>query len=245
MASSADRSPSDAASASGRLRPPDATTPSAKCDVSGVEAELLRHVVAQFHAGGVDAGGRVVGAELAARARRYGKIGVAEPDRHLVERQAHHFRRGLGDDRVRAGADVGHVRLDRDDRRACRAAPARRTWSARLLRKPIASPWPTSQRPRGSAPGVGLRLSQPKRSAPRRAHSTSWRTENGRSGSPGRPGFVEDAELERIEPELLRHLVHGDLERHHARRLARRAHGVALGEVERRKCSAVRRFAPA
>ena len=48
-------------------------------------------------------------------------------------------------------------------------------------------------------------------------------------------GVVEDAELDRVEAELLRHLVHGDLERHHARRLAGRAHRVAFGQVEHRQ----------
>ena len=66
-----------------------------------------------------------------------------------------------------------------------------------------------------------------------RRHSTSWRCEKGRLGILGIDlGVVEDAELDRVEPELLRHLVHGDLQRHHARRLARRAHGVAFGQVE-------------
>ena len=69
-----------------------------------------------------------------------------------------------------------------------------------------------------------------------RRHSTSWRWENGRLGFLGIDlRVVEDAELDRIEPELLGHLVHGDLQRHHARRLARRAHGIAFGQVEHRE----------
>ncbi len=48
-------------------------------------------------------------------------------------------------------------------------------------------------------------------------------------------GVVEDAELDRVESELFRHLVDGDLQRHHARRLARRAHRIAFGQVERRE----------
>jgi len=32
----------------------------------------------------------------------------------LLERHAHHLGRGLADDGVAAGADVGHVGLDRD-----------------------------------------------------------------------------------------------------------------------------------
>ena len=45
-------------------------------------------------------------------------------------------------------------------------------------------------------------------------------------------GVVGDAELDRIDAELLRHLVHGDFERHHAGGLAGRAHGVAFRQVE-------------
>ena len=44
-----------------------------------------------------------------------------------------------------------------------------------------------------------------------------------------------------IHAELLGHLVHRDLERHHARRLAGRAHGIAFGQVEH--CEAHRRQA--
>ena len=107
---------------------------------------------------------------------------------------------------------------------------------SRLLRKAAATPMPTSQRPSRTWPGCGLRLLQPKRSAPVRRHSTSWRCENGRSGFSGIDlGVVEDAELDRIEAELLGHLVHGDLQRHHARRLARRAHRIAFRQVEHRK----------
>ena len=46
---------------------------------------------------------------------------------------------------------------------------------------------------------------------------------------------VQDAELDGIDAELLGHLVHRHLERHQARRLARRPHVVALAEVERRE----------
>jgi hypothetical protein len=94
-------------------------------------------------------------------------------------------------------------------------------------------PMPTSQRPSRTWPGFDLRADQPKRSAPVRRHSASRRCEKGRSGLLGIDlGVVADAELDRIEAKLLRHLVHGDLERHHARRLARRAHGVAFRQVE-------------
>src|SRR5207244_2834124 len=43
---------------------------------------------------------------------------------------------------------------------------------------------------------------------------------------------VEDAELNRVEREVLGHLVHGNLERHQAGRFARRSHGIAFRKVE-------------
>ena len=157
----------------------------------------------------------------------------------LCERHAHHLRRGLGDDRVAAGADVGHVGFDRDDATACRAARARRTSSASCCGTPAATPMPISQSPVAHrCPASDCASSQPKRSAPRRRHSTSWRCENGRSRLLRIDlGIVEDAELDRVDAELLRHLVHRDLERHHARRLARRAHRIAFGQVEHGEAS--------
>jgi hypothetical protein len=56
---------------------------------------------------------------------------------------------------------------------------------------------------------------------------------------------LSDAELDRVHAQLLRHLVHGDFQRHQAGRLARGAHGVAFGQVEHASRSAVSRFAPA
>ena len=211
--------------------------------VGGVEAELLRHGLAQLHAGGIDAGRRAVARPTGRRSRpRPGKLESPSRTDDLVERHAHHLGRGLRDDRVAAGADVGHVGLDRDD------AAAVEPHARRRLRDQVVAegggdahadqPAPVAHLARLRA----LRLLQPKRSAPVRRHSTSWRCENG--GSPAFGGLgsstagcrhlrvVEDAELDRIEAELLRHLVHRDLERHHARRLAGRAHGVALGQVE-------------
>ncbi len=44
--------------------------------------------------------------------------------------------------------------------------------------------------------------------------------------------LVADAQLDRIEPQLFGELVHGALEAHHARRLARRAHGAGDGDVD-------------
>src|SRR3546814_7037764 len=54
--------------------------------------------------------------------------------------------------------------------------------ATRLLRKAVATPMPTSQRPSRTCPGLGLRRFQPKRAAPSRRHSTSFRLEKGRCG---------------------------------------------------------------
>ncbi len=48
-------------------------------------------------------------------------------------------------------------------------------------------------------------------------------------------GVIEDAEFDRIDAELLGHFVHRDFKRHQAGRLSRRAHGVALGQIEHRQ----------
>ena len=94
---------------------------------------------------------------------------------------------------------------------------------------------PTSQRPSRAWPGRGLRLFQPKRSrADAQALDELALREAGRL-----PGFsgstcvsLRMRNSTGSSAELLGHLVHGDLQRHHARRLARRAHGVAFGQVE-------------
>jgi hypothetical protein len=51
---------------------------------------------------------------LAAGAAGHWEGRVAQAYDDLVQRQAHHLGGGLCDDGVAAGADVGHVRLDRD-----------------------------------------------------------------------------------------------------------------------------------
>ena len=83
--------------------------------VGRIEAELLRHGFAQLDAGCVDARRRTVRAPLAARTRRRWKRGIAQLDDNLVERDAHHFCGGLRDNRIAAGADVGHVGFNGDD----------------------------------------------------------------------------------------------------------------------------------
>ena len=69
-----------------------------------------------------------------------------------------------------------------------------------------------------------------------RRHSASCRCENGRSGCSGST-WVSLRMRNSIgsSPELFGHFVDGDLQRHHARRLAGRAHGVAFGQIEHRE----------
>jgi hypothetical protein len=94
---------------------------------------------------------------------------------------------------------------------------------------------PTSQRP--SRTWAGRDCAAPSRSARRPAQAFDELALRERPLGLFRIdlGVVEDAELDRIHAELLGHLVHGDLQRHQARRLARRAHGVAFGQVEHRQ----------
>ena len=70
MRSSATMPLSPAAWASGTLRLPERTWPSAKHCVGGVEAELLRHGLAQLDAGGIDAGGRAIARPIVRRSPR-------------------------------------------------------------------------------------------------------------------------------------------------------------------------------
>ena len=52
-------------------------------------------------------GRRAIPTPLPAGSCRHREVGIAEPNGDLLEGQPHHFRSGLGDDRVAAGADVG------------------------------------------------------------------------------------------------------------------------------------------
>ena len=107
---------------------------------------------------------------------------IAEPHDDLVERHAHHLGRGLRDDGVAAGADVGHVGLDRHDAVARRAARARADFISRLLRKAAATPMPTSQRPSRTCAGL-RRCAGSSRSARRRCAGTR-RAGAARTGAP-------------------------------------------------------------
>jgi hypothetical protein len=108
----------------------------------------------------------------------------------------------------------------------------------RLLRKPAATPMPVSQRPpRLPGPCVAAVPAEALGAGAQALHQLALR-----EGPVRMLGIdlrvVDDAELDRVHAQLLRHLVHGDFQRHQARRLARRAHGVAFGQVEHASRSA-------
>ena len=101
------------------------------------------------------------------------------------------------------------------------------------MRKAAATPMPTSQRPSRALPGSGLRRLQPKRSAPMRRHWTSCRWEKGRLGFSGSTWVsLRMRNSTGSSPSFSAISSDGDLQRHHARRLARRAHVIAFGQVE-------------
>ena len=159
----------------------------------------------------------------------------------LSSEHAHHLGGGLRDDGVAAGADVGHVGLDRHHA----AGRSSRTRAPDLVSMVVAkAPRPRPCRP-ASCPsrtcaGFGCALAtsrSDRRRCFRHCDQLSLR-ERPRRLSRGRPG-CRSCTRNSIGsmPRLLGHLVHRDLQRHQPRRLARRAHGVALGQVERRRAS--------
>jgi hypothetical protein len=77
------------------------------------ESRLLRNGFAQLHTSGIHACGRAVTAPLATGAARHGEARVTEAHDNPVDRNTHHLSGSLCDDGVAAGADVGHVGLDR------------------------------------------------------------------------------------------------------------------------------------
>src|SRR4029077_6482112 len=169
-------------------------------------------------------GGRAVSAPLPAGTRRDREGRVAEPYDHMLQRHAQHFGRGLADDRVAAGADVSHVGLDRHDAaivepdargrlgdlvvaKCGRHAHADQPTSLARLARPSRAPVPTESL--GASAEALDQLTLRKGVARRRrtyfGFLDSLRIVRGRTaGIIGHDlGIVEDAELDRIEAELL------------------------------------------
>ena len=156
-------------------------------------------------------------------------------DHYLLKRHAHHFSRGLGDDRVAAGADVSHVDLDRHDA-AVIEADARARFGEEIIAERGGYSHADQPLPVADRAGLGAAL------VPTEAIGADAQTFDKlalRKRPRGIFGInlriVENAERDRIEPELFGELVDGDFQGHHARCLARRAHRVGFGQVERRQ----------
>ena len=172
---------------------------------------------------------------MPARAGRHREAAVAKQHDDLVERDAEHFGGGLRDDRVAAGADVGHVGGDRHH--ALAVDPDAR---ARLHVHVVAERRRHAKADQPVAVADLRRL----RVAPVPAELRRAFLETADEVAVGELSLrllgvdqriVDDAETNRVHAQLLRHLVHRDLERHHARRFAGRAHRIGFGQVEHRE----------
>ena len=101
-------------------------------------------------------------------------------------------------------------------------------------------PMPTSQRPSRTWPGCGVALvpAEPLGADAQALDELALR-ERPFAASPGSTwvSLQDRGTRSGSRSELLRHLVHRDLERHHARRFARRAHRIAFGQVEHRRAA--------
>ncbi|MNU80222.1 hypothetical protein D3C71_698460 [compost metagenome] len=197
-----------------------------------IEAQLAGDGLAQAHAGRVHAGRGTVAAPLPARTGRDGKIRIAEAHDHLVQGHAQHFRRRLRDDGVTARADVRHVRFHGHD------AVAVQTHTGGGLHDEVVAEGGRhahAYEPAAVAPHARLRRSfLPAEFHGARAQAVDQAALGKRPTWFFRVHFrvVQDAENDGVHFQLVRHLVHRDFQRHHARRLARRAHGVAFRQVE-------------
>ncbi len=131
------------------------------------------------------------------------------PSRDLdpFDRQAQHLGRDLAEDRVGAGADVGHVGLDqRRRRRPASRAPWPRI--SMLTRAAAAMPRPISHSPSRRWPGCGARA------LPAEAPRALVQAVAQRAGRVGNAclgvavGDVAQAQLDRVDAERLGQLVH-------------------------------------
>lgn len=159
--------------------------------------------------------------------------GVAEGYLDPLQRHAHGLGCRLRDDRVGAGANVGHVGLHNHPALAVKPDPRRRLHCrcAAIARRhahadqPV--PFPDLRRP-----GVALVPVEALRAFAQAAHQVAVGELLGRIAG-YHLGLVEDAERDRVEAQLLGHFVHRHFQRHVARCFARCAHRIAFGHVER------------
>jgi hypothetical protein len=124
------------------------------------------------------------------------------------------------DDRVAAGADVGHVGLD-GHRAAAIDAHARRRLRDMVVAERRGDPHADHQRPSRTLRGRASRTAPAEALGAVRRHCTSWRCENGRPSFSGSTWVsLRMRSSIRVDAELLGELVDRDLERHHSRGLA-------------------------
>ena len=147
--------------------------------------------------------------------------GVTEGDLDLVQRHAHGLGCRLRDDRVGAGADVGHVGLDNHAALAVKPDPRRRLHRrcAAIARGHAHADQPVSF-PDLRRPGVALVPVEALRTFAEAAHQVAVGELLGRIAGHDL-GLVEDAERDRVETQLLGHFVHRHFQRHVARCFAR------------------------
>jgi hypothetical protein len=170
---------------------------------------------------------------LPARTGRGGKIAVSQPDGHRFERHAHHLGGGLGQNGVGAGADIGHVGFHRQPSIALQP-DARRRFRQQIVAEPHRNTHAVQPAPFALLPrfGIALRPAEFFRAGAQAFHQMALGEPALRLGGIDLR-VVEDAELDRVHAQRLGHFVHGHFQHHQAGRLAWRAHGIALGQVQR------------
>ncbi|MNS75252.1 hypothetical protein D3C72_1087600 [compost metagenome] len=187
---------------------------------------------AQLVAGRIHACRGAVGAPLAARPRRHGERGIPQPHDDFGQRHAQHFRGGLRDDGVAAGADVGHVGFH-DDLAGCVQTHARGRFHHQVIAKRrrhahAHQPAAFTPRARPRAPVGPPEVVRP--------HTQAFNQAPLRERALGRGGVhlrvVAHTEFHRVQLGGLGHFVHRDLQRHQPRRFARCAHRIAFGQVQ-------------
>ncbi len=197
------------------------------------QPELGRHRFAQFHARSVDPSGGAVAAELATGTGRHREVRIAQTHHYIIETNAHHLGGGLRDDRVAAGADIGHVRFNNDLAITLQAhAGAGLDQQVVAKRRRHAH----ADQPAAFTTGARLRLALIPAEFLRADLQAFDQLALGE-----RPlGFhrvdlsvVSDAEQHRVHLQLFGHFVHGDFQHHQPRCFTRRTHGIAFRQVER------------
>ena len=179
--------------------------------------------LAQRGAGDVDCGADRSRAPAAARTGPSGVARVAQVDQHLAGIEAEHFPGDLRQDRVGTGADIGHVGFDQ--RRAIRFERDARPCFADVVH-------PCRAGHAGADPPFALaRVARFARAVvPSESLGALAQALGELVGGEGQAFFgivfrdIAQAQLDRVDPDLVCKHIHRPFERGHAHRLARRAH---------------------